>query len=133
MLNKKVGVKILVVLAVLLSISLSYMVGTMASGQWQGNAKEKAAIDLEAVANSKYQSLVDGFADTMQQAVDNEISNVVIGNSTVIEQTLDAYFAGKLDSLADSEPFQAVKTELDELTNTKISYYQQILDGLFGY
>ena len=73
MLKKKVGVKILVVVVLMLSISLSYMAGAKASGAWQGSAKEKAAIDIEAIANSKYVELVTDFETTMQQAVKTKL------------------------------------------------------------
>ena len=116
-----------------LCLLMSFYVGTKASGAWQGSAKEKAAIDIEAIANSKYVELVTDFEITMQQAVENEVANVVTDKSVVIEQALEDYFASKLDSLSESAPFLEVKAELDQLTDTKISYYQQILDGLFGY
>ena len=122
-------------LSVLLTLCLllSFYVGTKASGQWQGLAKQKAATDIEAIANSKYVELVTDFETTMQQAVDNEIANVVTDKRAVIEQALEAYFEGKLDELSESEPFLAVKSELDQLTDAKIAYYKEILDGLFGY
>jgi len=133
MLNKKVGVKIMVILVVLLSISLSYMAGAKASGAWQGSAKEKAALDIEAIANSKYVELVTDFETTMQQAVDQEVANVVNDKSVLIEQALEDYFTSKLDALSESAPFLEVKEELDQLAEAKISYYQQILDTVFGY
>lgn len=133
MLKKNIGVKIMVVVVLMLSISLSYMAGTMASGQWQGSAKEKAATDIEAIANSKYVELVTDFEAKMQQAVDNEIENVVTDKRAVIEQALEDYFTSKLDALSESAPFLEIKEELDQLAEAKISYYQQILDMVFGY
>ncbi len=34
---------------------------------------------------------------------------------------------------SESTPFLEVKEELDQLAEAKISYYQQILDTVFGY
>lgn len=133
MLKKNIGVKIMVVVVLMLSISLSYMAGAKASGAWQGSAKEKAAIDIEAIANSKYVELVENFETTMQQAVDQEVANVVNDKRVLIEQALEDYFTSKLDALSESAPFLEVKEELDQLAEAKISYYQQILDTVFGY
>lgn len=133
MLKKNIGVKIMVVVVLMLSISLSYMAGAKASGSWQGSAKEKAAIDIEAIANSKYVELVENFETTMQQAVDQEVANVVNDKRVLIEQALEDYFTSKLDALSESAPFLEVKEELDQLAEAKISYYQQILDTVFGY
>lgn len=133
MLKKNIGVKIMVVVVLMLSISLSYMAGAKASGAWQGSAKEKAAIDIEAIANSKYVELVTDFETTMQQAVDQEVANVVNDKRVLIEQALEDYFTSKLDALSESAPFLEVKEELDQLAEAKISYYQQILDTVFGY
>ncbi len=133
MLKKNIGVKIMVVVVLMLSISLSYMAGAKASGAWQGSAKEKAALDIEAIANGKYVELVENFETTMQQAVDQEVANVVNDKRVLIEQALEDYFTSKLDALSESAPFLEVKEELDQLAETKISYYQQILDTVFGY
>ena len=131
--RKKVGTKVLVVLVLILSFSLSYMAGIKASGTWHGLAKEKAAVDLEAIANGKYVELVENFETTMQQAVDQEVANVVNDKRVLIEQALEDYFTSKLDALSESAPFLEVKEELDQLAEAKISYYQQILDTVFGY
>lgn len=135
MLKRKAIIRVLAVLVVVAGLSGSFLIGTKVAGEgaWQGSAKEKAIADIYAIANEKYVELVTDFDATMQQAVGNEITNVVSDKQATIEQALEAYFSQKLDSLKDSEPFQQVKTELDNATETQITYYQQILDGLFGY